>query len=168
MCGSSLHLCLCLSFARIHLLPSFLQTDDHPLAMAAGAKVNTLVKSVTTNVSSFERAPSTPYDSAEDLMQWEGSKGAPRPASHRLVVHPRHYERPPWLSWLPTVPSKFVQGKLGGSREVGALLRRLGVGRGDFQALKVNVKIYSSKRTCAHHGARFDRLAIQDTVSNGL
>ena len=114
MCGSSLHLCLCLSFARIHLLPSFLQTDDHPLAMAAGAKVNTLVKSVTTNVASFERAPSTPYDSAEDLMQWEGSKGAPRPASHRLVVHPRHNEDRLGSHGCPLCPANLCKVSLVG------------------------------------------------------
>lgn len=67
---------------------------------ASGAKVNTLVKEVITNTTSFERIAS---DSAMDLSEPNealgGSKLAaafpqqrpatPRPASHRLTVHPR-------------------------------------------------------------------------------
>ncbi len=70
-----------------------------------GAKVNTLVKEVITNTTSFERIAS---DSAMDLNEQDvasfagGAKvneglmsglqqpaNVPRPSSHRLVVHPR-------------------------------------------------------------------------------
>ena len=70
-----------------------------------GAKVNTLVKEVITNTTSFERIVS---DSAmdlsdQDVAEFAGSAkteeglmsglqqpaSAPRPSSHRLVVHPR-------------------------------------------------------------------------------
>jgi hypothetical protein len=82
---------------------------DRPRARGAGAKVEALVKEVITNGAAFERAlgdsaaeltaggaPSPALGKA-DPTAWSASAagagkagGAPRAASHRLAVHPRH------------------------------------------------------------------------------